>query len=281
MTLRRALAGHPVGAFLVIGYAVYLAAALIPPLAETEITPLKLPLWASVGTIFGVGLAAFLVTAASDGRAGVDDLVRRCLRWRVSVRWYVLAILGVPVAVTLIAIAVYGGDVSPADGWLHVLGTVLALFVLQVILFNFAEEIGFTGFLQDRWQDRYGPLRLSATVALLWAVWHLPDFFVDEGWTLAQLAVAPLFVAFEFVVLFFARVVIVWLYTSTGRSVLLVGLFHASFDATISKLSKEIIPGSNGARYVIVTGVVVIGAFAVIAVTRGRLGPSARGTRTA
>jgi hypothetical protein len=30
----------------------------------------------------------------------------------------------------------------------------------------------------------------------------------------------------------------------TGRSVLLVAIFHASFDASISELSSDIIPGS-------------------------------------
>ena len=52
--------------------------------------------------------------------------------------------------------------------------------------------------------------------------------------------------------LFFARVLIVWLYSRTGRSVLLVGIFHASFDATITKLSREIAPGSDGVRFLIV-----------------------------
>jgi membrane protease YdiL (CAAX protease family) len=32
---------------------------------------------------------------------------------------------------------------------------VAAVFVLQLVLFQLAEEIGFTGFLQHHWQDRY------------------------------------------------------------------------------------------------------------------------------
>jgi uncharacterized protein len=133
-----------------------------------------------------------------------------------------------------------------------------------------AEEIGWTGFLQDRWQDRYSPLKLSAMVAFPWAVWHLPDFFVDEGLGIEQLVSAPFFLAFEFISLFFARVLIVWLYDRTGRSVLLVAIFHASFDASISELSFDIIPGSNVARFLILSGVVVIAATAVIVATRGR-----------
>ena len=78
---------------------------------------------------------------------------------------------------------------------------------------------------------------------------RLPDFFVEEGLGIEQLVAAPAFLVFEFVSLFFARVLIVWLYKRTGQSVLLVAIFHANFDATISELSFDIFPGSNAARF--------------------------------
>lgn len=194
------------------------------------------------------------------------------MRWRVPVRWYLLALFGVPVAATLLALAIYGTEAveSPPGGWPRALGAVVVVFVLQLVLFQLAEEIGWTGFLQDRWQDRYSPLKLSAMVALPWAVWHLPDFFADEGLGAEQLLTAPVFLIVEFIALFFARVLIVWLYARTGRSVLLVATFHASFDASISELSYDIIPGSNVARFLILSGVIVIAAMAVIVATRER-----------
>jgi CAAX protease family protein len=273
---RQTIRRHPVAAFLVIGIAVYFAAALIPPLVAVEIPPFDLPLYASLGTIFGVGLAAFVVTAATDGRRGVEDLVRRSLRWRVHPRWYVIALLGVPVATTVMALAIYGGDASPDDGWVHVCGAFLVYFVLQFVLFNLVEEIGWTGFLQERMLRNHAPLKACALVAVPWGVWHLPDFFVEEGLSLAQLALAPVFLIVETVLLFFARVLIVSLYQSTGRSVLLVGIFHASFDATISKLAKEVIPASNGVRFILLNILIVLGALAVIFATRGRLSTKGR-----
>ena len=74
---------------------------------DAEILPFDLPLHGAVGAL-GVGLAAFLVTAALAGRAGVADLARRSVRWRVPVRWYLVALLTVPVGATLIPIAIYG-----------------------------------------------------------------------------------------------------------------------------------------------------------------------------
>jgi hypothetical protein len=73
--VRRLVADHPIEAFLVVGNAVAWAFA-VSPLADAEIW-LERPLYASLGTIFGVALAAFLVTAVADGRAAVVDLLRR------------------------------------------------------------------------------------------------------------------------------------------------------------------------------------------------------------
>jgi len=66
-----------------------------------------------------------------------------------------------------------------------------AVFLLQLVFFQLPEEIGFTGFLQHHWQDRYHPMRLTKYVALLWAVWHVPDHFAEEGWGVEALISAP------------------------------------------------------------------------------------------
>ena len=268
---RQLIARHPLGAFLVIANGAYIAAALVTPLREAEIW-FGLPLYAIVGGLLGVGAAAFLVTAAVDGRAGVGDLIARTLRWRVPFWWYPLALLFVPGSTLLLAIALFGTNAleSPAAGWPHVLGVVLGVFVLQFLLFQPAEEIGWTGLFQERLSSRYSPLRLSAVVAFWWAVWHLTDFFVDEGVGIEQAVTSLVFFVIEFVLLFFARVLIVWMYTGTGRSILLVILFHASFDATISELSDDLIPASDAARFLVVNSVIVAAALTVIVATRGR-----------
>jgi uncharacterized protein len=109
-------------------------------------------------------------------------------------------------------------------------------------------------------------------VALLWALWHLPDHFAEEGWGVEQLIAAPVVFAIGFVSLFFARALFVWLYNRTGSSVLLVAIFHASFDAAISRLSPDVVPASNTARFLIFTGVIVAAAATVIIATKGQLG---------
>jgi membrane protease YdiL (CAAX protease family) len=148
----------------------------------------------------------------------------------------------------------------------------VAVFLLQLLLFQLAEEIGFTGFLQHHWQDRYHPLKLTLYVALLWALWHIPDHFAEEGWGVEALISAPVIFAIEFVSLFFARALFVWFYNVTASSVLLVAIFHASFDAAISQLADDIVPASNTAGFLIFSAVIVLAAITVIITTKGQLG---------
>jgi|SRR4051794_22844698 len=270
----RAVARHPVVAFMVIGLGVAFLASVIPPIVDAQILPFDLPLYAVMGTVLGVGLGAFFVTYAASGPAGVVDLARRSARWRVPLRWYLIALLTVPVGATLISLAIYGTDAlaAPSGGWPRALGELAAVFLLQLVLFQLAEEIGFTGFLQHHWQDRYHPMKLTVYVALLWALWHVPEHLADEGWSTEQLIVTPVFFVIEFVLLLFARALFVFVYNRTGYSVLLVAIFHASFDASISRLSDDVVPASNLARFLIFSGLIAVIATAVIITTKGQLG---------
>jgi hypothetical protein len=76
--LLRSIARHPVLAFMVIGLGAGFLTAAIRPIAEAEVLPYALPLHGFLGGLLGVGVGAFLVTAALAGRDGVVDLRRRC-----------------------------------------------------------------------------------------------------------------------------------------------------------------------------------------------------------
>jgi hypothetical protein len=115
-------------------------------------------------------------------------------------------------------------------------------------------------------------MKLTVYVALLWALWHVPEHLADEGWSTEQLIVTPVFFVIEFVLLLFARALFVFVYNRTGYSVLLVAIFHASFDASISRLSDDVVPASNLARFLIFSGLIAVIATAVIITTKGQLG---------
>ena len=275
---RRLVTRHPVAAFLVMVYAVSSAVALPQVLTRRDILPFDLALYDSLGPIFGVALPAFLVVSATGGRDGVRYLARRCLRWRVGVCWYLFAFLSVPVAVMLCASAIFGLALLDVlvDKWPLLFTAVLPQLLLLILFFIVAEEVGFMGFLQARLQDRYDPLKASVIVTVPFALYHLPNLMVENGLGLARLHIALGFLGILAVLQMFGRVVIMWLYNATGGSVLLVGLFHSSFDATTSAFGRTfVVPGPAGSAalsgFWIPSTVVAVFAVLVVAFTKGRL----------
>jgi len=287
--LRRLVSCHPVATFLLMVFVISVVVAQVPVLTRRDILPFGLALSDSVGPVLGVAVPAFLVVAAVNGREGVRELASRSLRWRAGLRWYAFAFLSVPAGVLLCVGALYGRPlvVVLTDRWTALFTAVVPHLVILIICCIVAEEVGFMGFLQARWQDRFGPVKASLLVTIPFAVYHLPGLMVDSGLGLAQLHLALAFLAVTAVLLLFGRVVMMWLYNVTGSSVLLVGLWHASFDVTTTAFGRTFaVPGGNAglAGFWIPSAVVVVLAVLVFALTRGRLartspGEAGRGQR--
>jgi membrane protease YdiL (CAAX protease family) len=270
--LRRLVARHPVASFLVMVYTVNTAVALSPLLTRRDILPFDLAPYDSLGHIFGVALPAFIVVAAMSGKSGVQDLARRSLRWRVGVRWYLIALLGVPMATVLGASAIFG--LAPLNAlvekWELLLTVVLPQLVLLIVFFNLAEEVGWTGFLQARLQVRHGPLKASVIVTVPFALFHLPGWMVEFELGLAQLHLALLLTGVLGISQLFGRLFIMWLYNNTNYSVLLVGMFHSSFNVTTTAFGP-FIPVPAGSTFLIAAPVVAVAAVLIVVFTRGRL----------
>jgi membrane protease YdiL (CAAX protease family) len=270
--LRRLVARHPVVAFLVMVYAVNTVVALSPLLTRRDILPFNLAPYDSLGHIFGVALPAFLVVAAVGGKEGVRDLAHRSLRWRVGVRWYLVALLGVPVATVLCASEIFGLAPLSAlvEKWQLLFTVVLPQLVLLIVFYNLAEEVGWTGFLQARLQDMHGPLKASVIVTVPFALFHLPSWMVEFELGLPQLHLALLLTGVFGISQMFGRVIIMWLYNNTSHSVLLVGMFHSSFNVTTSAFGP-FIPLPAGSTFLIAAAVVAVAAVLLVVFTRGRL----------
>src|SRR5947209_8043389 len=101
--LKRLISGHPIVAYFVIAYmgtwAFLLPFALSRGVNGLGLLPFTLPdsaflLAFVLGTLAGPALASLAVTAITSGRAGVGQLLRRCVQWRVGIGWYLIAIFG-------------------------------------------------------------------------------------------------------------------------------------------------------------------------------------------
>jgi hypothetical protein len=93
----------------------------------------------------------------------------------------------------------------------------------------------------------------------------------DEGYSLTQFPAALVQVGVLAVFAVFFRVLIMWLYNVTGRSVLLVGLFHSAFNMVSGQqVMPELVPGLNS--NLLVAAIVAVLAVVLAVSTRGRLG---------
>jgi membrane protease YdiL (CAAX protease family) len=271
---------HPVAAFLMMVFAVNIPIVCAPVLTRSDVLRVvEMPLYGILGPILGVALPAFLVVAATGGRAGVRELASRCLRWRVGLRWYLVALLSVPIAALACATVVFGGELVAvlASRWTQLFTSVLPQLVVLILFAIVAEEIGFMGFLQARWQDRFGPLKASLLVTVPFALYHLPGLIVDSHLGLSDFLMILVYLTVLAALQVFGRIVMMWMYNVTGSSVLLVGLWHSSFDATTTAFGRTFaIAGpiwkAEVAGFWIPSAVIVVFALLAITLTRGRLG---------
>jgi membrane protease YdiL (CAAX protease family) len=180
--------------------------------------------------LFGPAAAAFLVIAAMTGRAGVAGLLRRIVLWRVGWRWWLVALSPAGfLGLALLASSAAGSEPPRvADfGAYSGMPTAGVLGVsLLVLVGALGEEIGWRGFALPALQHRFSSLVASIILAAVWAVWHLPMFFVIV--TYRSFGVAQS-VGFVFG-LSCGAIVLTWLYNRSGGSILLVAVWHGLFN---------------------------------------------------
>ena len=239
--MRSAIRRHPVASFLVAAYLIFWASWM--PVLFLDAPP---RLFSAVGAVLGLALPAFLVTAATDGRPGVRDLLRRALRWRVSLGWYLLAALAVPAGALLLAPLFLGP--APLSGllsnWSLLFTAFLPQLLLALVTVQFFEELGWSGLVQHRLQARHGALKASLLVALAFAFLHVPTYLrapISAESVVRDLSV--LVIVLPFAVAF--RILIAFAYNRAAYAVLIAAITHASFNEA-SELIGPNVPGPLG-----------------------------------
>jgi membrane protease YdiL (CAAX protease family) len=94
------------------------------------------------------------------------------------------------------------------------------------------EEIGWRGFALPRMQPRYGPLRGTLLLGLLWTFWHLFFFFGPGHGGGVGTSVATFLTNFSifFLMVMSLSILFTWVYNHTRGSVFIASLLHAAID---------------------------------------------------
>jgi membrane protease YdiL (CAAX protease family) len=273
--LRALIRRHPVATYLLLTTAGAWLGQL--PVLFFGVPMLPFPFGAIFSALV-LALPAFLVTAIADGPAGVRNLLARALRWRVGWRWYALALLGLPGASLLLATTVLGAAplAALADKWPLIVTAYLPKVLLALVTAQLFEELGWTGFVQQRLQDRRGALPASLLVALAFALWHVPNYLIGApvtGERVLGVLAQMLPVAIVFGVFF--RTLVTWCYNGAGRSVPVAALAHAAFNTVSNaELATAFVP-RWAAMWLPLAAVAVLAVLAAVA-THGRLAHARR-----
>lgn len=219
-------------------------------------------------------LAAVIVTLGTSGRSGLAELAARVARWRFPLRWWAVALSPLAFLVIAILLATALGAAPGADEYGRYSG-VASVGIVGVAAFalinGLGEETGWRGFALPLLQERVGAVRASMIIAALWALWHLPFFFLLESYrdfgpfTLVGFAIG----------IAAGSVVLTWIYNGTGGSVLAAAVWHATYNLGAATEASE------GVIAATVSALVIAQAFVLLrreeaTVRRGRppvLGP--------
>jgi len=175
-------------------------------------------------------IAASLLVYKEDGRIGIKKLFRRIFDTdRITKKVWYVPIIFLPFLLYLfIYLTIYVAGLPLPTSFHISFGSIpglLGLFFLGAVV----EETGYMGYAIEPMQKRLGALWASILMGILWAVWHYPSILQQGhnwtwvGWgTLGTVAV---------------RVLIVWLYYNTQKSLFACILFH-----TILNIGRPLFP---------------------------------------
>lgn len=220
--------------FLAFGFSwsFWITAALVD--ASQASTTGKILLYAGIP---GPSVAAFLLLYIYGRPAERQDLWRRIYEVeRLRPRWLAAVVLLYP-ALTALAVAI---DWS-LGGSLPDVGTLTSLFRDPVLLLGsigfvflfgpLPEEPGWRGYALDRLLLLRGALGASIIIGILWAIWHLPAFFVPDTY---QSGIGMGTLAFWLFCLtaVLSSIVMTWVCLHNDGSVFSAMLFHVAINFT-------------------------------------------------
>jgi membrane protease YdiL (CAAX protease family) len=272
-TIKAFIKGHPVLTFYAVVFLISWGGFLIVVGPTTGLDVVEIPPGAILSMVAGPVVAGILLTGLVYGRAGFREFRSRLFRWRVGARWYAVALLTAPLAVTatLFALSLTSPVFLPGILTTSDKASLLLFGIAVGLGAGFFEELGWTGFAVPGLRLRYGVLTTGLIVGLLWGAWHFLVNFWGSGSSSGALSLALFLPAVLFSFLPAYRVLMVWVYDRTG-SLLVAMLMHASLTASVLVLGPLAILGVPLLTYNLVLGAALWVIVAAVAVAnRGQL----------
>lgn len=163
---------------------------------------------------------------------GFRYLLSRLSKWRIGLRWYLIAILTAPVStmLVLILLSFFSSVFQPSYLLSDEKSNLLMMAIFAGLTVGIFEELGWTGFAVPTMKKHRGVLATGLIIGLVWGFWHFPLFWQTDSFV--SILGFSLLLARLFSWLPPYRVLMVWVYDNT-ESLLAVILMHLSLVATL------------------------------------------------
>jgi uncharacterized protein len=216
--------------FFLMVFALNIPLWVIGTMVKVKGLPLDVPVTDFIAAFTPLIAACILVYKEEGTIAAIKTLLKRTFdfsRIRQKI-WYLPVILLMPI-IYLLIYGVMQLFRLPLPVEVEIPFLKNALISVAFFILATGEEVGWSGYAVDAMQERWSALTTAIAIGLVWAIGHYPSIIQQGG---------------DFILILWAtlgtvamRILIVWLYNNTGKSVFVCILFH-----TMANIGRILFP---------------------------------------
>ena len=217
----------------------------------TRYIPIKLPISALM--FLCPILAAVILTDKNGENGDLKILLSRIVDFnRINnKRWLLVAVLLIPILLFLSYLTMTSLHYELPTPQIRLSDTIL--FTILFFAGAIGEEVGWSGFVTDPLQQRFGSLNAALIIGIVWAFWHIIPYIQthrNATWILWQcMGIVAL------------RIIMVWLYNNTNKSLFAVIVCHTTIN-----MSEYLFPNKGSHYNPFYFGIILIAVAVVISI---------------
>lgn len=129
---------------------------------------------------FVPSISAIVLTAIIRGKKDTIELLKSLIKIKYSYKWYLYSFLLIPIifVIAFSTMKIYGKATPNLSFPIYALP--LIFLYIMALMGPLGEELGWRGFLLDRFLTIKKPILAALFVGIIWSLWHLPLFFFKE-----------------------------------------------------------------------------------------------------
>lgn len=164
-------------------------------------------------------IMAIVLTALAEGGKGVTTLLKKLFQWRISLKWYAVALL-MPTGIILTgAVLTFLLGWTPAIQFSIPESSILIINSAIALIVAVMEEFGWRGYALPRLLARRSPLTSASLIGIAWGILHI-GIGLSAGRPWLPTLLSP----------FAASIVLTWLFVRTDGSLAMAILYHFAMD---------------------------------------------------